>query len=193
MRRFAYLVAASLGVLALVAGPVSAADTDTTLTLTSSGTLDITVPASTVNLGSTAVPAAADTYTTTAGDFGTVTVTDSRATSILDGNLWQATATGTDFCIDQDATAAGTQCHADDLNQKILGSAITYTPGAPTANLGDVSLVTTTPGTLAVGATVTYTAVSGSSEVSWQPTLAFTLSGTHVAGTYAGTISHSVS
>lgn len=195
MRSARKIAAAALAgtLLATVFGVAGAtADTgttDATLTLTSSGTLNVTVPDSStspVSLGSTAVPAAASTYTAAAGTFGAVTVTDGRA-----GTLgWVATATGTAFCIDSDSATTGVQC-ATDVNQTIPAASVLYTPGAPTVDLGTLSLVAPVAGTLAVGSTVTYTG-TGNSDVTWSPKLDFTLTAMQVAGTYRGTITHNV-
>lgn len=186
-RKLLALLTASLAVAMLTAA--TSGSTDATVTLTSNGTLSVTVPDSSagpIALGSTAVPTTASVWSTTS--FGTVTVDDGRS-----GTLgWTATATGTDFCIDQDGATAGVQCHTTDTNQKILNTAVTYKPGTLSVSLGDGTLLTGTNGTLDVGATVVYTG-TGNSSVSWSPTLDFALLGTQVAGTYQGTITHNVS
>ncbi|MBW3620202.1 MAG: hypothetical protein KY461_08155 [Actinobacteria bacterium] len=178
------LLATALGAAGAAAATGS---TDSTLTLTSSGALTISVPDSSagpISLGSTAVPAALGTYTAAAGTFGNVTVTDQRA-----GTLgWVATATGTDFCIDADPVLAGTQCSSD-TNLVIPALSVLYAPGAPSVDLGTLSLTVPVDGTLAGGATVTYTG-TGNSSVTWSPAMTFTLTATQVAGTYAGTVTH---
>lgn len=183
---------AAATLMAGAAGTAGAASgtTDTTVTLTSSdGALAVTIPDSSispVDLGSTAVPSTAGTYSTSA--FGSVTVQDTRAVTVG----WVTTATSTDFCIDQSAGTAGVQCHATDTNQKILSSAVTYDPSTLTVDLGSVGAAAGVPGLLSSGATVTYTG-TGNSTISWTPSLTFTLAATQVAGTYRGTITHSVS
>lgn len=191
MRRLIALVAGGTLALALGALPSSAGTTDSTFTLTSSDTLSVTVPDDSggpIDLGSTSVPDTATVWSVASGTFGTVTVADERSTTLG----WVATATGTDFCIDQDGSTSGVQCHDTDTNQKVLSTAITYTPGTLSVSLGDLSLLTGTPGTLSAGATVEYTG-TGDSQVSWDPALDITLAETQVAGTYQGTITHNVS
>ena len=184
-RKFLALTVASLAFVALTAASGS---TDATVTLTSNGSLSVSVPDSSsapVDLGSASVPTTTSTWSTSA--FGTVTVDDGRS-----GTLgWTATATGTDFCIDSDGTTDGVQCSSD-ANQQILATSITYNPGTLSVSLGDASLLTGTAGTLSAGATVAYTG-TGNSTVSWDPTLDFALLATQVAGTYQGTITHNVS
>ncbi|MDX1620806.1 MAG: hypothetical protein R3320_07445 [Nitriliruptorales bacterium] len=187
-RKALALVTATVAAIAATALPAVAADTDATVTLTSSGTLSVAVPdssAAPVNLGSTAVPTTASTFSSTT--FGTVTVDDTRA-----GTLgWTATATGTHFCIDSDTGTTAIECSSD-TNQQILNTAITYKPGTFSVSLGDGTLLTGVDATLSVGSTVSYTG-TGNSTVSWNPTLDFALLATQVAGTYQGTITHNVS
>lgn len=177
VRRF--VVALILAVMAAVAGSTAHAQstTDATFTVTSSGGLSISVPTSTVNLGSVA----AGTTTLTAS-LGTVTVTDTRDQLT---NTWTATATGTHFDNqDPNATPASNPDH------RVLNTAVSYT-ATPTVTTGG-GTATVTAGTMDLGATVAYTG-TGANEVTWNPSLTFTLLATQAAGTYQGTITHSVS
>lgn len=61
----------------------------------------------------------------------------------------------------------------------------------PTVSLG-LGVPTPSPASLALGVSVAYVG-SGCNVVSWDPTLTFTLLPTQVAGTYQGTVTHSVS
>lgn len=173
--------AASLALAATAAAPAQADDTVATFVLTSPGTLGISVPAGTegspADLGSTAAGSLSF-----APSLGAVTVTDDRAALVAN---WTATATGTDFDLQ---TAGATP--ATDVNQRVAKAAITYA-AVPSVTTG-TGVATPTAGTLATGATVAYVG-SGSNEVTWNPTLTMVLLPTQVAGTYKGTVTHSVS
>lgn len=175
-KRAAALSAAVL-TLAMTATTAHAGNTEATFEVTSTGSLAISVPASTVNLGS--VTAGSLTF---APQLGTVTVTDTRAALIAD---WTATATGTPFDLQTTGATPST-----DVNQRVDNTAITYT-AVPTVTSGTGTL-TPPSGTLALGATTVY-AGSGSNTVTWNPTLTMTLLSSQVAGVYRGTITHSVS
>ncbi len=173
------MLAGLVAVASLTAAPsAQAVDTDATFQITSSGSLGITLPASTVDLGS--VTAGSVSFTPS---LGTVTVTDSRAAIVA---AWTATATGTHFDL-QDVGADP----ANVANHRVANTAITYT-AVPSVGSG-IGVATPTVGTLASGLATVVFAGSGSNTVSWNPTLGFTLLATQSAGTYAGTITHSVS
>lgn len=177
------MIAAAASVLAIVAvpGPARAGDTVGTFTITSAGSLSISQPVGTalspLDLGSVAAG-----NVLFSPSLGAVTVTDTRANVIA---TWTATATGTHFD-NQDPAATP----ATDVNHRVANTAITYT-AVPSVTVG-VGVATPTAGTLAAGATVAF-AGSGSNTVTWNPTLAFTLLVSQAAGTYEGTITHSVS
>ncbi len=172
------LICSSLTCAALLVAPsASAVDTDATFTITAAGSLSITPPASTVDLGS--VSSGTTSFTPS---LGTVTVTDGRAAPVA---TWTATATGTHF----DLQGAGAD-PANVTTHRVANTAITYT-AVPSVTSG-VGVATPTAGTLAVGATVAF-AGNGSNSVTWNPTLTMTLLPGQAAGTYAGTITHSVS
>lgn len=169
-------LALTTGASAAFAAPAQAVNTDATFAITSSGSLSISAPASTVNLGSIA-----SGTTTFAPSLGTVTVTDTRAEVVA---AWTATATGTHF--DNDDVSADP---ANEVNHRIANTAITYS-AVPSVDTG-TGVATPTAGTLAAGATVVF-AGAGSNTVSWNPTLTFTVLATQSAGSYDGTITHSV-
>lgn len=181
MRRPLIITAAALAIAAGIATPANADDTVATFAITSSGTLALSVPAGTapspLNLGSIAAG-----NVLFSPSLGTVTVTDTRANIIAD---WTLTATGTHF-----DNQGGAATPATDVNHRVANTAVTYT-AVPTVSVG-TGVATPTVGTLAAGATVVYVG-SGSNTVTWNPTLAFTLLATQSAGTYKGTVTHSVS
>jgi hypothetical protein len=140
--------------------------------------LAVTAPTST-SLGST-TPG-----TTLSAHLGTVQVSDTR------GNLtatWTATVTATQF-------TTGTATPA----QTIPASALSYWSGPATSTTG-INL-TATPGQLtaaqAQSLSTARTAFSvllavGNNTVAWNPTVVVTVPASAVAGTYTGTITHSV-
>ena len=151
------------------------ANTTTTFTLTG-GSLSVTAPAS-VNLGS---GAAGSAFT---GALGTVTVSDLRGGLL---SSWTTAASTGDF-----TTGAAT------ANETIAKAQVSYWSGAATASSG---IGTFLPGQLtgllkvilsaaqtAFSATVTV----GNNSASWNPTIVVDASSA-VAGTYSGTITHSV-
>ncbi|MEV6862025.1 hypothetical protein AB0M44_13615 [Streptosporangium subroseum] len=175
MRNPLFVMAAAAALAAAFALPAAAAPTgDTIVTFEiTAGTLDITVPA-TADLGAVAAGA-----TSVSGQLGAVTVTDTRGA--LDAT-WTATVSSTSFTTGG-ATAAET----------IPASAVTYTPGAATATSGTATF---TPGTAADLATpitaFSATAIVGNNSATWNPTITVALPPAAVAGTYTGTITHSV-
>jgi hypothetical protein len=157
--------------LAGFALPAQAAVTGTTtatFTITA-GELAISVPASTVAL------ATVDTGTLIAsGQLGPVTVADTRGLLV---NLWTTTVTSSAF-----VTGVGTAPH-----MVVTEPAVGYSTGASTAHTG---LGTFVPGTKVTPPT--YTGLAGNSSTTWNPTLTFALLSSQVAGTYSGTVTHSV-
>ena len=137
--------------------------------------LSITVPGS-KNLGSTSVASS-----TQSAQLGTVTGT----TTI--GLAFVATVTATNF-----TTGGGS------ANETISKSQIYYWSGSSTGTTG--VLLTNVPGQanagLAVPLTVGVTAYSASGalafSVSWNPTIVVHIPANAVAGTYTGTITHSI-
>lgn len=170
--------AASLSGLVL-AGPASAAPGDTVATFTLTGNasgLSVSVPsgtnASPVNLGSAATGA-----TTVSGQLGSVTVTDTRGSLVA---AWTASATTTAF------TTGGASA-----NETVALARIAYSSGTGTAATGQVGAMTPGVGTGAAPVTMVWAGV-GNNTVTFNPTLSFTLLPSQVAGTYTGTVTHSV-
>ena len=153
-----------------------AADTTTTFGITAGG-LAVAVPAA-ANLGS-AGPGASVT-----SQLGAVTVTDDRAAL---NATWTATVSATSF------TTGGATA-----TETIANSALSYWSGPATATTGTG---TATPGqptaasavVLSTGQTAfSWVAGSGNNTAAWNPTLIVAVPATAVAGTYSGTVTHSV-
>lgn len=170
------VIAAAALTMGLTTTTAHSETTDATFTLTAAGALGISVPASTVNLGSTTSGSV-----TFAPRLGDVTVTDDRNLLVAE---WTATATGSHFDLQGTSATPST-----DPDQRVLSSAVTYT-AVPTVTGSGTA--TATAGTLGLGSTVVFAGV-GSNQVTWNPTLTMTLLSTQLAGTYKGTITHSVS
>lgn len=165
----------ALAALVGAAGPAQAADTIATFQITA-GTLGITVPASTVALATGTVNTGA---ATASGDLGTVSVADNRGALV---NSWTTTVSSTTF-VTGTATA----------NETVAKTNIAYASGVADSTTG---LGTFVPGTLATmavaGTAAAWTGSAGNNTAAWNPTLTFTLLPSQVAGTYTGTITHSV-
>lgn len=178
------ILAGLIGMAALAA-PLAAhaADTPTTFEVTG-GSLSISAPTGSVDLGGYTLGTSTSDISSL---LGTVTVVDQRAA--LSGS-WTAGVTSTDFT----TGTAGTD-GTFPASQTVPAADINYSPGAASAPVGSA---TYTPGTAgALGNTTALTAMSTSNEVgsggvSWDPTLTVTLPAQVVAGTYSGTITHSV-
>jgi hypothetical protein len=136
------------------------------------GGLSINVPAA-GNLGSLASP---DTVTATTGQLDTVTVTDTRRGTLVRG--WTAYAISTDLLTGTDSLTAST---------------IGYSAGTPTIVSGIAGVTENTKTSLLTTTSVnTANTTTGSHVVSWRPTITITLKDQQVAGTYVGTMTHSV-
>ncbi|MER7269847.1 hypothetical protein ABT344_16290 [Micromonospora carbonacea] len=172
---------ASLGValtLARVAAPVEGVAPPRTVQLALTVGIDITVPAS-ANLGTGFVGGVLT------GQLGTVQVRDQRGN--VNPNLWVATVSATAF-----TTAGG------GAQRTITNGQIAYWSGPVVHSSGGGTLVPGQPTSAqAVTLNVTReafrkTAGNGNNTVSWAPTIRVTVPATVVAGTYQGTITHSV-
>jgi hypothetical protein len=180
------LVASTLGQQSAQAA--TTANTDTTFTITA-GTLDITAPA-TATIGAPTGGAPGTTIANTIGDTTRVQVVDGRGGPA--GSTWTATVASTVF-----TRATGTQTLPATAVRYASGPLVTtpdatigtgFTPGQATA---------TEPAALALGGGTPLTAFSwggsGANRASWDPLVAVDIPNTAVAGTYNGTITHSVS
>ena len=150
--------------------------TDATVTINGGTTLAIAVPnGSTVNIATVATGAL-----TASGALGSVSVTDNRGALAA---AWTASAVASAF-----KTGGGT------ANETIAATNVTYSAGTGTAASGQVGTFTPTGVTpIGVSAPVGAWAGTGNNTVSWNPTVAFALLPSQVAGVYAGTITQSVS
>ncbi|HEX3394794.1 MAG TPA: hypothetical protein VHS52_09720 [Acidimicrobiales bacterium] len=168
--------ALTVGGIAGLASPASAATTGNTITTfaITGGALAITVPASTVALATGTVNTGA---ASASGQLGTVTVDDTRG-ALLNG--WTTTVSSTTF-------VTGTASP----NETVAVANVKYASGASTVHTGLGVFVPTLTAT-ALGADASYTGAAGNSSTSWDPTLTFTLLSSQVAGTYTGTVTHSV-
>jgi hypothetical protein len=175
----AVVAATTLMTAALVgmAPPAGAADTTATFILTG-GALSISAPAS------KALGSAATGSSTLSSQLGTTTITDARGALL---GSWTGSVTSGDF-----TTGGGT------ANETIAKADADYWSGASTASGG---IGTFTPGQLLVANKVTLAtartafsaaSVIGNNSVSWNPTVTINVPAAAVAGTYSGTITHSV-
>lgn len=168
-----------LSALLAVATPAHAASTGgTTATFAiTAGSLDISVPTSVVLATGTVNTGALSA----AGQLGAVTVNDTRGALL---NSWTTTVTTTAFTTGTSPTA----------NQTVAASNVAYQSGASTATTGLGTFVPTlTPTAIGTGVTgASWTGASGNDSATWNPTITFTLLTSQVAGTYSGTITHSV-
>ncbi|CAN5716577.1 hypothetical protein BH20ACT2_BH20ACT2_04470 [soil metagenome] len=173
--KLATLVAVTALAVGALAAPAHAGPGDTTATFTiTAGALAITVPAS-ATLGTVATGAG-----TTSGTLGAVTVADTRGALV---NSWTTTVSSTTFVLPGTPSA----------NETVAVNQIAYLSGAFTAHTG---LGVFVPGVLANGGVPgtagSYTGAAGNSSTTWNPTLTLTLLSSQVAGTYTGTVTHSV-
>jgi hypothetical protein len=165
--KLATIALASGLALAGFAVPAQAEVTAATFTITG-GTLAITVPASTVALATVATGTL-----TAAGALGAVTVADTRGALL---NSWATTITNTAF-------VTGTST----VSETVPATDVAYSSGAATAHSGT--------GAFVPGSKVTppaHTAFAGNTSTTWNPTVTFVLLSSQVAGTYSGTITHSL-
>lgn len=178
MRSRLLLTGAVAAVLAGLASPAGAAPTgDTTVTFSvTGGALSITVPASST------LPSGAP-GTTVSGQLGTVAVTDARA---LLNAAWSASVASTDF-----TTGGETAAETITKNKASYWSGAgafqgigTFTAGQPTAAQKQSLALSVPAFSLASG--------TGGNSAVWAPTVEVVVPDAAVAGTYSGTVTHSV-
>jgi hypothetical protein len=141
------------------------------------GALNITTPDS-ADLGSVNIGAS-----NVSSQLGTVTVTDQRASLSLVS--WTTSVVSSPF----------TTSDGNGNNATIAASNVSYLAGVPTAQSGIGVFAPGLTSAFGIGTSATaYTAVAevGATSVSWNPTIAVTLPSSAQAGTYTGTITHSV-
>jgi hypothetical protein len=175
MKMRALLLASLAGVLTLaIAAPASAAPGDTTATVTvTGGSLSISVPTGTSNLGSRANT---ETGGTISGPLGQVQVLDARSAAA--GSGWVASVISTTF-----APGAGTA---------IAASSVSYTAGSITETGTSVTTANDPVNLTGVSAAVTASAITGDNSATWNPTIHVVVPGGFAATTYTATITHSV-
>jgi hypothetical protein len=166
-------------------GPGTSEGTPVTFTVTTTGTLNVTVPSVTVNLGPGAVG-------TTIGPtaLGNVTVTDYRATN---PSNWTATVSSTLFTNGADTipvTAASYLIPSVNADTTANGGVNSLLPLATGIVNSAASAITFTGGAQTV---VAETGADGDNAATWDPTIAVAVPALAVAGAYTGTITHSVS
>jgi hypothetical protein len=170
------LVLATAGLLVVaVATPASAGTTGgtpATITVTG-GSLSITLPTATANLGSRANSVGGGTIS---GTLGEVQVSDARSAAA--GSGWGVTVISTAFI-----PLAG---------PAIAASAVSYNAGVIT-KVGTATYTANNPGDLTgVVPAVTATGITGDNSATWNPTISVLVPGGMAANTYAATITHSV-
>lgn len=167
------LALAGTALAGMFAAPAAnAGETATTFTLTA-GALSVSAPVS-KDLASAAAGAASLSAT-----LGTVTVSDGRGAL---AGTWSASAASTDFTTGTGATL-----------RTIAKASVSYLAPLPTTVSGTVVPATTGLQTLdAAKAVVTAATITGNNVVSWDPTVTVTLPADATAGSYAGTITHSI-
>lgn len=177
--------AMSVGIAAFVpvAANAGAGDTASTFTLTGNASgLSIAVPdgsTTPVDLGSTSSGSASLTHA-----LGNVTVTDTRGSLAA---TWTVTGSTTNF------TTGGATA-----NETVAKALVGYFAGTGSAQAGQVGAfapvgTALSPVALASALPVGAWAGVGNNTVTFDPTITFTLLPSQVAGTYSGTITHSVS
>jgi hypothetical protein len=152
--------------------------TSTTVTVSGTNTISISVPdGSTTPIN---VATVATGSTSASGPLGNVTVTDTRGALTA---TWTANAVASNF------TTGGASS-----NETIANTNITYSAGTGTAASGQVGTFTPTGvTTIAVSSPVGAWSGTGNDTVTWDPTIAFVLLPSQVAGVYSGTITQSAS
>jgi hypothetical protein len=167
--------AAGLAVLyTFAAAPVAAQAAATTATVTvDGGALAITVPANAGSLGSLANTVSGGVIS---GPLGQVQVNDARSAAA--GSGWVATVTSTAFTPSSGPT--------------IGAASVGYVPG-PITKVGTATFTANDPPDLTGAvAAVTATGITGDNSATWNPTINVAAAGGKAAGTYSGTITHSV-
>ncbi len=161
-------------ILPAVAQAATGPSTDTTTTFdVNGGLLTITTP-DTAALGT--VPIGAPTVSAA---LGSVIVDDERGTL---GGSWTASVISTDFTTGGAAPA-----------ETVPAASVAYAPGAATATTGTGTFTPGPGGAMDTSQTAfSATATTGVTTVHWDPTITVTLRAGIVAGTYTGTITHSV-
>jgi hypothetical protein len=167
------LIAGMAGMV-LFASPASAdttGGTPVTFEVTG-GSLNITVPAGPVDLGSVVASSSAQTVS---AQLGNVEVLDGRGGTAG----WTATASATDFTGPQNVSVSAP------------GSSSYFTPPATVTGTSNVAATNLSP-LYPPGPVQVATGVNGVNTATWNPTISVTIPAGAVEGTYSSTVTHSV-
>jgi hypothetical protein len=174
MRTKAIFIMSTICALALVTVVPAAAIPETPVSVTlTGGTLSITVPTGSVNLGHRVNTVAEGTIS---GSLGEVQVLDARSAAA--GSGWVASVISTALTPPSGPTIGAAEIGYTVGTITKVGTA-TYTANDPLALTGTV-------------AAVTATGITGDNSATWNPTINVTVAGGMVANVYTGTITHSV-
>jgi len=170
----AALTAGSIGLLAPAAHAATSGNTTATFTI-QGGALSITVPASTVDLGTVAAGSLS-----ASGPLGDTSVSDQRGSLVA---TWTLTASSTNF-----TTGGGS------ANETVANTNVSYLAGPSTSVAPALAGVFTPVPAVTLGSPIAAGAFAGSgvNTVHWNPTISFVLSANQTAGLYTGTITQSV-
>jgi hypothetical protein len=171
-RRTAPALTMVVALLVAAALPAAAAETATTFQVASGG-LAISAPTS-ANLGSGAAGGSVS------ASLGQVRVDDTRGVLL---GTYAARVSSTDF-----TTGGGTEA------ETIAAANAAYTGGlvTPGGTVVCTSLLVAEPLANTTKVAMNATGATGTNSCTWNPTIAVTLPAASVAGTYTGTITHSV-
>jgi hypothetical protein len=169
------IAAATLTGLTVAPALAAPGDTSTTFTLAGNG-ISVTTPAS-ANLsssGNTLIGGAS----TLSGSLGSISVADNRGGLL---GSWTASVTSTAFTTG-----------ASGASETISAADVAYNPGVPSTTGVGLAVGTPRSGLASSVSVVTATNVTGAQSASWDPTVTVTVAASKVAGTYSGTITHSI-
>jgi hypothetical protein len=173
MRTRSLLVVAAAGLLSLGIALPASADTTTASVTVTGGTLTISAPAAAGSLGSIANSVSGGTIS---GTLGQVQVNDARSAAA--GSGWVASVISTAFTPSSGPT--------------IGAASVGYVAG-PITKVGTATFTANDPPDLTGAvAAVTATGITGDNSATWNPTINVAVAGGKAAGTYSGTITHSV-
>lgn len=165
----------AVGVLAVTVGsalPASADPTPATFTITG-GSLSITVPTASADLGTRANTVQGGTVS---GPLGQVQVNDAR--SMAAGSGWVASVISTAF--------------TPPSGPAVAASAVSYTVGAIT-KVGTATYTPNDPANLTgVAPAITATGITGDNSATWNPTINVAIPGGMAANVYSAVVTHSV-
>lgn len=173
MRRPHILIAVATGLVALSAAAVPAsAGTPATVTVTG-GSLTLTMPTGSADLGTRANSVAGGTIS---GPLGEVQVNDARSAAA--GSGWVASVISTAF--------------TPPSGPAIPASAVSYAAGS-IVKVGTATYTANNPGNLTgVAPAVTATGITGDNSATWNPTISVAVPGGMAANVYTATITHSL-